>query len=176
MGGGIDNAASKIYATVGGGCNNIASDYYSTVGGGFGNHATGYMATVPGGDGNSAKGMHSFAAGCQAIADGDGYFVWGDNNLFDIHAWNANEFVARATGGFWFITKINASGAPVEGMSLPAGQSAWVPIGTTTSSASVQLSQEQIDQIQVLAAENVALQQRVDDLEERLKALEALVK
>ena len=179
VGGGFNNHATGYYTTVGGGCNNIASDYYSTVGGGFANHATGFMAAVPGGGFNTADGIYSFAAGHRAKADGDGAFAWGDNNEFDVHAWNANEFVVRATGGLWLITGINASGNPVEGMRLPAGQSAWVPIGSTTSSASAQLSQvsqEQIDQIQTLEAENTTLKQRVDDLEARLKALEALLR
>jgi hypothetical protein len=39
-----------------------------------------------------------------------------------------NEFVARATGGFWFATGVDGSGNFTSGMRLPAGSSAWSPM------------------------------------------------
>ncbi|MDP2899048.1 MAG: bZIP transcription factor, partial [bacterium] len=92
-------------------------------------------------------------------------------NAYDLHAWGDNQFVVRATGGFWFITKVDGTGYPIEGMMLPAGSSHWVPIGSTAA----QLSQEQSDPVQELEAENTSLKQRIDELESRLLALEALM-
>ncbi len=171
VGGGSINTASNYWATVGGGNNNKASGHCATVGGGLENTAGGSYATVPGGQDNIAKGDHTFAAGRRAVAGYDGCFVWGDSLDVDIEAWQANEFVARATGGFWFITKIDEKGEPIEGMRLPAGSSKWVPIGTTAA----QFSPEKSDYVQELEAENTSLQARVDDLESRLVVLEALM-
>jgi len=36
--------------------------------------------------------------------------------------------VARATGGFWFVTGIDVSGGFTSGLRLPAGSSAWSPM------------------------------------------------
>jgi len=139
VGGGWGNTASSVCATVGGGTGNTAT-WCATVGGGFKNSATGYSATVGGGDSNSAsdsyatvpggfeneaKGHHSFAAGRRAIADGAGSFVWGDSTSADVHAWGANEFVVRATGGYWLFTGVDASGFPTSGATLPAGSGTW---------------------------------------------------
>ncbi|MCA9446166.1 MAG: hypothetical protein KC931_03555, partial [Candidatus Omnitrophica bacterium] len=74
--------------------------------------------------------------GHRAKAFGNGSFVWGDKREADINSWLPNEFVARATGGFWLITAIDGSGAPTQGMMLPAGTSAWVPIGGPKSAIS----------------------------------------
>jgi len=123
--GGYSNLASGGYATVGGGGENTASGENATVGGGGANTASGWYATVPGGCLSQAKGDYSFAAGRRAVADGQGSFVWGDSNNFDLHAWGANQFVVRATGGFWMISGIDASGLTTSGARLPAGSGSW---------------------------------------------------
>jgi hypothetical protein len=169
--GGLQNSASADFATVAGGELNTASDNCASVGGGYQNVASGMVATVPGGEFNEAIGYCSFAAGSNAHANGAGSFVWADRNASELHAWNSNEFVVRATGGFWLITKIDGTGYPIEGMMLPAGSSHWVPIGSTAA----QLSPEESDRVQELEAENTNLKQRMDDLESRLAALEALM-
>jgi len=115
---------------VGGGSTNTAGGQTATVGGGYSNSAGGTGATVPGGSENSAAGNYSFAAGRRAkIASGaSGSFVWSDSNGPETWSWMPNEFVARATGGFWFVTGIDVSGNFTSGMRLPAGSSAWSPM------------------------------------------------
>ncbi len=112
IGGGFLNFAGYPYATIGGGYGNAAVNVYSTIGGGSDNRANGAYATVPGGDNNRADGQSSFAAGHRAKTTSWGSFVWGDSSSADIWASGANQFVARATGGFWFITDIDANGVP----------------------------------------------------------------
>jgi hypothetical protein len=177
VGGGLSNTASGDGATVGGGDSNIASGSWATVGGGFFNTASGGHATVPGGTSNKAIGNYSFAAGYFAIADGGGSFVWGDASpVQEIHAWGVNQFVARATGGFWFVTAIDEGGVPIEGMHLPAGKSVWVPIGSTTTAAVYSTANMADDySANEIQRENDLLRQRIDDLESRLALLENLV-
>lgn len=112
IGGGQQNFASYPYATIGGGFQNVANNSYSTVGGGNDNWASGAFATVPGGVGNRADGQWSFAAGHRAKTSSAGSFVWGDSSSPDIWAMGDNQFVARATGGFWFITAVDINGVP----------------------------------------------------------------
>lgn len=162
---------NATYATVGGGHSNIASSHYSSIGGGQTNIASGPWSTVPGGLHNAAIGKQSFAAGTMAYANGVGSFAWADSNAYALHAWNQNEFVCRATGGFFFITKVDNTGYPIEGIRIPAGKSTWIPIGSTTSA----ISQVQDEQIQKLEEENIALKKRVDELESRLTALEKIL-
>jgi hypothetical protein len=128
--GGQVNAATAFSATVGGGSSNTASAPYSTVGGGNANSAGGTYATVPGGGGNEAAGERSLAAGYRAktASAAIGSFVWSDSNDFDTWSWLPNEFVARATGGFWFATGIDGSGNFTSGLRLPAGSSSWSSI------------------------------------------------
>jgi len=130
VGGGRENTASGPAAIVGGGSTNTAGGQTATVGGGYSNSAGGTGATVPGGSENSAAGNYSFAAGRRAkIASGaSGSFVWSDSNTPETWSWMPNEFVVRATGGFWFITGIDGSGNFTSGMRLPAGSSAWSPM------------------------------------------------
>jgi len=63
VGGGYADTASNAYATVGGGYNNTASNTYATVGGGVQNTASGDRATVGGGYLNSSAGTYSFTVG-----------------------------------------------------------------------------------------------------------------
>lgn len=108
--GGTSNSASGLNATIGGGTSNTASGYVSTVAGGYINTASGDRSTVPGGSFNTAAGAVSFAAGSNAKAAFSGSFVWSDSsNATQDSA--ANQFVARATGGFYFYTNSNTTGA-----------------------------------------------------------------
>ncbi len=119
--GGWDNTASSDSATVSGGWDNTASGSRSTVGGGNQNVASGNLATVPGGYANVALGETSFAAGRQAKANHDGAFVWADDSALDFASTGANQFLARAVGGFYFYTNT----ALTNGCTLPPGGGAW---------------------------------------------------
>jgi hypothetical protein len=127
-GGGYDgstiygNTASGPSSLVAGGTQNIASGSRSTVGGGHNNSATNWYATVPGGAWNTAGGQGSFAAGQAAQAIHDGSFVWNcDTTTTSSTA--ANQFTARATGGFVFISSGTAGGA-----TLAAGSGSWTSL------------------------------------------------
>ena len=83
IGGGGYNLASGPGSVIGGGgfdgtnyTGNSASGNASTIGGGCNNFATNSFATVAGGYGNLAGGACSFAGGKNALAAGDGSFVW----------------------------------------------------------------------------------------------------
>jgi hypothetical protein len=101
VGGGRANGASGSGATVGGGRSNTASGQEATVGGGLNNVASGLWGTVPGGSSNTASGRYSFAAGRRAKANHDGAFVWADSQAADMASSEANQFIARAGGGFF---------------------------------------------------------------------------
>ncbi|MGO8925945.1 MAG: tail fiber domain-containing protein [Limisphaerales bacterium] len=120
VGGGVNNTASSFWATVGGGVNNIASSGGATVGGGEGNSASGGGATVPGGSENVAGGEYSFAAGYNADAANNGAFVWSDGTGTPTASTVANQFVARASGGFVFYSSTGSVGA-----TLAAGGGSW---------------------------------------------------
>ena len=158
VGGGGNNQAGddagtsedKSFATVGGGRDNTASGTASTVGGGDSNTASGWRSTVPGGVGNNAAGDHSLAAGRRAkiVEAADGSFVWSDGNNFDTVSWNPNEFVARATGGFYFISGINPStGGISTGTHLASGGTQWLVLSDRNSKTSF----EQVDGREVVA-------------------------
>ncbi len=143
------NGTDRVVSAVGGGYQNTASAYSSVVSGGASNVASGFWSTVPGGFQNEAIGSTSFAAGYLAIATGrasfalgyrakatrDGQFVWSDNRDFDFNpetlgAWGApglqaNTFNVRATGGFYFVSGIGASGSPTSGCTLGSGGTGW---------------------------------------------------
>jgi len=169
--GGRYNKAEGEASSLCGGDSNNASGKVSFVGGGSINTASGWWSTIPGGYWNEATGDNSFAAGYRAKSKGNGSFVWGDSNDKDIIAWGSNEFVARATGGFWLITAIDANGNPTEGMQLPAGSSTWAPIGTHKT------NQESVSSnvVEELRKENADLKQQVESLETRLAGLEKLI-
>ena len=106
-------------ATVGGGIANAALGTTSTVSGGTFNSAIGYDSMIPGGDGNQALGSQSFAAGINAAANYDHSFVWSDGNVGQDTG--PNQFVASASGGFFFYT----GGFPSTGATLPSGSGSW---------------------------------------------------
>ncbi|MCP5528073.1 MAG: tail fiber domain-containing protein [Verrucomicrobiales bacterium] len=130
IGGGEGNSIETyaFYSTIAGGVLNQvgANSDYCAIGGGNYNRirADADYATIPGGESNRAT-QYAFAAGRRANANGTGSFVWGDSQNFDIIAHNANEFVARATGGFYLFTAVNGSGSPTAGATLAAGSGSW---------------------------------------------------
>jgi hypothetical protein len=113
------NEVRASYGTVGGGWKNWVRGFYGTVAGGGGNQAEGSYSMVPGGLGNIALGANSFAAGSGAysmfsnFAPSDGTFIWADAQYpIGFFSAAANEFAARATGGFRFVTAIDGTGNP----------------------------------------------------------------
>jgi hypothetical protein len=130
--GGYYNTASGNSSTVSGGYDNQASNDYSTVAGGYGSEARGYYSIVVGGFQNIAGGRGSLAAGTNAwirdaVAAGNTYgdegtFLWSDAHGAFFHSITANEFAARALGGFRFVTAIDGTGAPTSTFTIsPAG-------------------------------------------------------
>jgi hypothetical protein len=130
VGGGRHNLAGNFNAdptdaeaaTVAGGQSNAAGGHWATVGGGAFNSASGVTATIPGGANNLAIADGTFAAGSHADANQPGAFVWSDTSNFTAFASTAaNEFSARAAGGFRFVTSTDGSGNPQSGCNLPGG-------------------------------------------------------
>jgi hypothetical protein len=116
------NLASGPASVVSGGTQNTANSNYTTVGGGSDNSATNWYATIPGGAWNLAGGQGSFAAGQAAQAIHDGSFVW-NCDATTISSTATNQFTARATGGFVFITSGTEGGA-----TLAAGSGSWTSL------------------------------------------------
>jgi hypothetical protein len=119
--GGWGNTASAGMATVSGGSTNAASGTGATVSGGSQNSASGSFSTVAGGWLNVAQGDYAFAAGNRAVAQHVGTFVWGDSTNADLASSANNQFIARASGGFYFYTNSALS----SGVRVAAGGSAW---------------------------------------------------
>jgi hypothetical protein len=112
-----------------------------TVGGGYNNTANGTYSTVPGGQNNYTEGVGSFAAGSYAGADFNGSFIWSDNTGTLTSDTAANQFVARASGGFFFYTGTGSSGAK-----LAAGATSW----TALSDRNAKKNFQPVDTIAVL--------------------------
>ena len=133
--GGESNTASGNHSVVSGGFSSNATNAYATISGGIGNAAQGAYSTVPGGASNTAAADFSFAAGRDAIAAGQGSFVWADSQAFFFDATNgpggwccnrANTFSVRATGGVWFVTAIDpTTGTPTSGVEVQSGSGSW---------------------------------------------------
>ncbi|HZO95335.1 MAG TPA: tail fiber domain-containing protein [Candidatus Baltobacteraceae bacterium] len=136
IGGGSGNTVSGQYGTIGGGGLNtagqngtVAGGYknnagaQATISGGYGNTANGIYSVVPGGYGNSAAGRFSLAAGYRSQAAYDGDFVWSDSDAeaSSLSASAANQFVARAEGGYALYT----NRALTTGVVLAPGSGAW---------------------------------------------------
>jgi hypothetical protein len=122
---GYINYASSDYSTVAGGSGNAASGGgWASVGGGNGNIASGMDATVPGGVANQALGLNSFAAGCHAIANYPGSFVWGgtgQTGCFLTEDTVPGQFVAYAPGGF----NLYSEPGGASGVTLKPGSGSW---------------------------------------------------
>ncbi len=133
IGGGYNNKVTLGGGTVGGGNSNTASNFDATVAGGNGNTASGGAAMVPGGASNLAQGSTSFAAGYRAKSLNNGCFTWADSNNFDFTCGTNNAFTTRATGGVYFVTAINGSGAATAGVQVGAGGNAWAALSDRNS-------------------------------------------
>ncbi|MFB3924265.1 MAG: tail fiber domain-containing protein [Terriglobia bacterium] len=132
--GGAGNTAKGGASTVAGGSGNTAGNWADSVGGGDQNIADGVFATVPGGFKNTA-GFSSFAAGNRAKATSGGSFVWGDQTDADVTDAGWNSFVARATGGFRFITGVDASGTPLTAVNFESGSANLTTPGNVSAAS-----------------------------------------
>jgi hypothetical protein len=122
-------SANSALAGVGGGTiagggstalpNSLANDF-ATVGGGYGNQARGRAATVPGGASNNAEAELSLAAGYRAKARHSGSLVWADALNYDFPSTASNQFRVRSSGGAEFVTRVNATGATLAGVTMTA--------------------------------------------------------
>jgi len=123
LGGGYTNTLSGEYGVLGGGNTNNVSGSAAVIGGGQGSYAEGAYATVPGGYDNNAAGELSFAAGFKSYARYAGSFVWSDYSSSGtlLESTAANQFLARATGGFTLWT--NAANSV--GATLAPGSGTW---------------------------------------------------
>ncbi|HPY29195.1 MAG TPA: tail fiber domain-containing protein [Verrucomicrobiota bacterium] len=119
VGGGYGNIASGETSTVGGGVENLAGGIRATVGGGSYNTASGYGSTVAGGSGNTASADYSFAIGNIAKAQHRRSFVWSDGSDSTTST-KANQFVARASGGYMLFSSSGNTG-----VSLASGSGSW---------------------------------------------------
>jgi len=124
VGGGFVNANGGFAASIAGGYTNFNTGFAATIGGGEQNTCRGPYAIVPGGSQNTAFD-YGFAAGYRAKAYHRGSFVWADPQPYDFSSANSGEFSVRATGGVRFVSGLDSSGAPVAGVSLPAGSGSW---------------------------------------------------
>ena len=132
---GYGNKLSGEYGFIGAGESNTVSGKAATIGGGYDSLASGSYATVPGGYANYATGTGSFAAGVEAYAGNAGTFVWADDasGAKRLQTTVANEFLARASGGFTLYTN---AGATV-GAKLAAGSGAWASLSDRNAKTSI---------------------------------------
>lgn len=84
----------------------VASGNYSVIIGGNSNTASGQYSAIGGGLACSAQGDYSFAQGRRAKATLPGTFVISDSTDADFSATNSNQFSARYTQGFRFISEL----------------------------------------------------------------------
>ncbi|HWX18471.1 MAG TPA: tail fiber domain-containing protein [Candidatus Binatia bacterium] len=105
IGGGHFNTSFATETTIGGGYFNTIrpSAHYSSISGGAYHtiQDSAQFATIPGGDNDSVAGSYGFAAGRRAQANHQGAFVWGDSTDADIASTGNDQFVVRASGGFY---------------------------------------------------------------------------
>jgi trimeric autotransporter adhesin len=142
LGGGLLNEITDqgFRGVLVGGQSNVLDGGYGFIGSGSSNTVNGYLGMVLGGDSNTAGGYGSFASGHRAKTNSAaaGSFVWSDSNDFDLWSWNPNEFVARATGGFWFISGIDGSGNITSGAHLVSGANQWSQLSDRNSKTAFQ--------------------------------------
>ena len=142
--GGYGNSNTAQYGAIGGGYNNVVSGIQASVVGGYGNIASGRNAVIPGGAYNTAGGLDSFAAGNVARATYDGTFVWSDYSaVAGITSTAANQFLARAAGGFYLYSSANSK----SGVKLAPGSGSWSSLSDRTSKTEI----ENVNDAQILA-------------------------
>jgi uncharacterized coiled-coil protein SlyX len=88
-----------------------------------------------------AIGNYSFAAGNNVIAGYNGSFVWGDSTGAGVGDTGPNQFVALASGGFYFYSSTGGSGAQ-----LKPGDTSW----TTLSDRNAKKNFQPVDTVAVL--------------------------
>jgi hypothetical protein len=143
IGAGDSNSVAGAEAFIGAGIRNSANGAYAALAGGDSNFASGYAAAIPGGGYNRATGEFSFAAGFGAYAKTNGSFVWGDYSGGRVVATNANQFLARATGGVTFLT----NAAQTTGVVLAPGSGSWGSLSDRTVKSRI----EPVDDSAILA-------------------------
>ncbi|MCA9424891.1 MAG: tail fiber domain-containing protein, partial [Candidatus Omnitrophica bacterium] len=126
--GGSGNHSQGTSSTLSGGLLNSSMGENATVGGGFLNVANGLNSTIPGGTGNLTEGIGGFAAGTQAKSKHTGAFVMTDSLPFDFSSITDNELAVRFVGGVRFVTAVDGSGNPTNGVELTAGANSWAPL------------------------------------------------
>jgi hypothetical protein len=143
--GGSENSITSDYSTIGGGHNNVAKGLTSTVAGGYANVANGQNGTIPGGASNVAGGRDSFAAGVGSQALNNGAFVWSDYSPSGktVASTASNQFLARASGGFFFYSSANLS----SGVKLAPGSGSWSSLSDRADKTSI----ESVDDARILA-------------------------
>ena len=135
LSGGYNNSITGEYATIAGGYNNAVSGFQASIGGGYGNVASGRNAVVPGGAYNTAAGLDSFAAGNAAKATYNGTFVWSDDSAASgIASTSANQFLARAAGGFFLYSSANLK----SGVRLAPGSGSWSSLSDRASKTGIE--------------------------------------
>jgi hypothetical protein len=135
VGGGISNTASGTGSVVSGGESNTAAGPQSSVLGGAGNTASGRSSIVLGGENSVASGPTSLAAGVKANAPLPGCFVWGDSLDAIVDCSAADQFVARARGGFQFFT--GGTAGSYTGLKLYAGDGGWTTFSDINSKTDI---------------------------------------
>ena len=127
------NISFEKGTTISGGRANRIVGEYCTVGGGWSNKVDGYSyySTIPGGLENRIYASnYGFAAGRYAKIWHNGCFAWADSNPSDVNTTAPNQFIARASGGFVFMTAANGT---TTGAQLPAGSGSWSSLSDKNS-------------------------------------------
>jgi hypothetical protein len=130
--GGSTNSTTGEYSTIAGGYANVVSGTQATISGGYGNNASGKNGAIPGGSSNVASGLNSFAAGYQANAVTNGSFVWADGVGAKLTSTVSNEFLARASGGFYLYS------GSTSGVRLAPGSGSWSSLSDRAAKTDVQ--------------------------------------
>jgi hypothetical protein len=134
VGGGRDHTANGEYATVGGGRSNTASSW-AVVSGGWLNSATGNLAAIGGGYFNNASGEYTTVpGGIRGKATNEGSFVWSSDWTEDTISFGNYTFTVRAEGGVRFYTA-NGTGT---GVSVAAGTGSWTSLSDRDAKANFQ--------------------------------------
>lgn len=142
VGGGNGNQSTGYQSAIYGGSNNIASGDDSVIGGGSANTASGVGSVVVGGTANKAVGRNSLAAGQQAEALHNGTFVWSDDAGTATPSTGENQWVSRASGGYW----LYSNSTETAGVTLPPGGNAWQSISDRNTKDNF----EPVDTVEVL--------------------------
>ena len=152
IGGGYGNSTDADFAFIGGGYTNTTNGEWSSIvggyqnsigpsatqafiGGGYNNSITGRDSTIAGGANNVVSADHSFAAGQSSKAPFSGDFVWSDfsSTSSGAAATGANQFLARASGGFYLYTSPNMT----SGVKLSPGSGSWSNLSDRASKTDI---------------------------------------